>query len=114
MASTNKTTTLNLSQFTGNDKPDWLTDYNEDMEKLTLGLLLQNLTSIPRQTTRRTQKVSQAPLLLRQIRLLLQPVPLCLPLIILMLILLVGKVKIVHHFQRVGVAGLLFISIIKL
>lgn len=34
MASTNKTTTLNLSQFTGNDKPDWLTDYNEDMEKI--------------------------------------------------------------------------------
>lgn len=34
MGSTNKTTTLNLSQFTGNDKPDWLTDYNEDMEKI--------------------------------------------------------------------------------
>lgn len=34
MASTNKTTTLDLSQFTGNDKPDWLTDYNEDMEKI--------------------------------------------------------------------------------
>lgn len=34
MASTNKTTTLNLSQFVGNDKPDWLTDYNDDMEKI--------------------------------------------------------------------------------
>lgn len=34
MASTNKTTTLKLSQFVGNDKPDWLTDYNEDMEKI--------------------------------------------------------------------------------
>nr|DAV24448.1 MAG TPA: hypothetical protein [Caudoviricetes sp.] len=34
MASTNKTTTLDLSQFVGNDKPDWLTDYNEDMEKI--------------------------------------------------------------------------------
>ena len=34
MASTNKTTTLNLSQFVGTDKPDWLTDYNEDMEKI--------------------------------------------------------------------------------
>lgn len=34
MASTNKTTTLNLSQFTGNDKPDWLTDYNDDMGKI--------------------------------------------------------------------------------
>lgn len=34
MASTNKTTTLELSQFVGTDKPDWLTDYNEDMEKI--------------------------------------------------------------------------------
>lgn len=34
MASTNKTTTLKLSQFVGNDKPDWLTDYNVDMEKI--------------------------------------------------------------------------------
>lgn len=34
MASTNKTTTLDLSQFTGTDKPDWLTDYNDDMEKI--------------------------------------------------------------------------------
>lgn len=34
MASTNKTTTLDLSQFVGNDKPDWLTDYNEDMGKI--------------------------------------------------------------------------------
>lgn len=34
MASTNKTTALNLSQFVGTDKPDWLTDYNEDMEKI--------------------------------------------------------------------------------
>lgn len=34
MASTNKTTTLDLSQFVGNDRPDWLTDYNEDMEKI--------------------------------------------------------------------------------
>lgn len=34
MASTNKTTTLGLSQFVGTDKPDWLTDYNEDMGKI--------------------------------------------------------------------------------
>ena len=34
MASTNKTTTLDLSQFVGTDKPDWLTDYNGDMEKI--------------------------------------------------------------------------------
>lgn len=36
MASTNKTTTLDLSQFVGTDKPDWLTDYNEDMEKIDM------------------------------------------------------------------------------
>ena len=34
MASTNKTTTLELSKFVGTDKPDWLTDYNGDMEKI--------------------------------------------------------------------------------
>lgn len=34
MSSTNKTTTLKLSQFVGTDKPDWLTDYNEDMKKI--------------------------------------------------------------------------------
>lgn len=34
MASTNKTTTLGLSQFVGTDKPDWLTDYNGDMGKI--------------------------------------------------------------------------------
>lgn len=34
MASVNKTVTLQLSQFTTNDKPSWLTDYNDDMEKI--------------------------------------------------------------------------------
>lgn len=34
MASTNKTVTLQLSQFTSTDKPSWLTDYNGDMEKI--------------------------------------------------------------------------------
>lgn len=34
MASTNKTTNLDLSQFVGTDKPDWLTDYNADMGKI--------------------------------------------------------------------------------
>lgn len=34
MGSINKTTTLDLSQFVGTDKPDWLTDYNGDMEKI--------------------------------------------------------------------------------
>lgn len=34
MASTNKTTVLELSQFVGNDIPGWLTDYNSDMSKI--------------------------------------------------------------------------------
>ena len=34
MASTNKTTNYELSQFLGSDKPAWLTDYNADMGKI--------------------------------------------------------------------------------
>lgn len=34
MASTNKTITLELSQFIATDKPSWLTDYNGDMGKI--------------------------------------------------------------------------------
>ena len=34
MASTNKTTNYELSQFLGSDKPAWLTDYNADMNKI--------------------------------------------------------------------------------
>lgn len=34
MASTNKTVTLELSQFVGTDIPGWLTDYNSDMSKI--------------------------------------------------------------------------------
>lgn len=34
MASTNKTTHYELSQFLGTDKPAWLTDYNADMSKI--------------------------------------------------------------------------------
>lgn len=34
MASTNKTTNLELSQFIGTDKPSWLGDYNTDMSKI--------------------------------------------------------------------------------
>lgn len=34
MASTNKTTNYNLSQFLGTDKPAWLSDYNTDMSKI--------------------------------------------------------------------------------
>ena len=38
MASTNKTTNYNLSQFIGGDKPAWLTDYNQDMSKIDTGI----------------------------------------------------------------------------
>ena len=34
MASKNKTANLHLSQFVGTDYPSWLTDYNNDMEKI--------------------------------------------------------------------------------
>lgn len=34
MASTNKTTNYELSQFVGSDKPAWLGDYNTDMAKI--------------------------------------------------------------------------------
>ena len=34
MASTNKTTNYELSQFVGSDKPAWLGDYNQDMGKI--------------------------------------------------------------------------------
>lgn len=38
MASTNKTTHYNLSQFLGTDKPAWLGDYNSDMNKIDNGI----------------------------------------------------------------------------
>lgn len=38
MASTNKTTNYNLSQFIGADKPAWLQDYNGDMLKIDNGI----------------------------------------------------------------------------
>ena len=41
MASTNKTTNLELSQFLGTDKPAWLTDYNTDMQKIDDGFKKQ-------------------------------------------------------------------------
>ena len=37
MASTNKTTNLQLSQFIATDKPSWLSDYNADMLKIDTG-----------------------------------------------------------------------------
>lgn len=38
MSSTNKTEKLNLSQFVATDKPAWLTDYNNDMQKIDAGI----------------------------------------------------------------------------
>ena len=38
MASTNKTSNLQLSQFIGSDTPTWLVDYNGDMEKIDAGV----------------------------------------------------------------------------
>ena len=38
MASTNKTTHYELSQFLGTDKPAWLSDYNSDMQKIDTGI----------------------------------------------------------------------------
>lgn len=38
MASTNKTTHYELSQYVGNDKPTYLTDYNNDMSNIDTGI----------------------------------------------------------------------------
>lgn len=38
MASTNHTTNYDLSQFIANDKPAWLGDYNQDMNKIDAGM----------------------------------------------------------------------------
>ena len=38
MASTNKTTNYELSQFQSSDIPAWLTDYNGDMQKIDAGI----------------------------------------------------------------------------
>ena len=38
MSSTNKTTHYDLSQFTSNDIPAWLADYNADMRKIDTGI----------------------------------------------------------------------------
>lgn len=38
MASTNKTTNYELSQYVGSDKPTYLTDYNQDMSRIDAGI----------------------------------------------------------------------------
>lgn len=45
MASTNKTTNYELSQFIGSDKPAWLTDYNSDMGKIDAGIAAAQSTA---------------------------------------------------------------------
>jgi hypothetical protein len=45
MASTNKTTNYELSQFIGTDKPAWLTDYNADMSKIDAGVATAQSTA---------------------------------------------------------------------
>lgn len=45
MASTNKTTNYDLSQFVGSDKPAWLTDYNSDMGKIDAGIAAAQSTA---------------------------------------------------------------------
>lgn len=45
MASTNKTTHYELSQFLGTDKPAWLSDYNSDMTKIDAGVYSASSTA---------------------------------------------------------------------
>lgn len=45
MASTNKTTNYDLSQFLGTDKPAWLADYNSDMSKIDAGIKAAQTTA---------------------------------------------------------------------
>lgn len=45
MASTNKTTNYELSQFVGTDKPAWLSDYNGDMGKIDAGIYAAQTTA---------------------------------------------------------------------
>lgn len=42
MASTNKTTHYNLSQYVANDKPTYLVDYNNDMEQIDTAIYQAN------------------------------------------------------------------------
>lgn len=52
MASTYKTEKMNLSQFTATDKPAWLSDYNNDMQKID--------SAFDSATTEMTEAVNQA------------------------------------------------------
>ena len=45
MASTNKTTNLELSQYVSSDKPTYLVDYNSDMSKIDTGVHTAQVTA---------------------------------------------------------------------
>lgn len=51
MGSTNRTTNYELSQFVGNDKPAWLSDYNGDMAKIDTAIKARSVEAGAAQTT---------------------------------------------------------------
>lgn len=57
MASTNKTQNYDLSQFVGTDRPTWLGDYNDDMEKID-AQMKQNADDIAAATAGRLTSVN--------------------------------------------------------
>lgn len=59
MASTNKTTGYELSQFIGTDKPSWMGDYNGDMLKIDTALTSINATATGAQSSA-ASAISQA------------------------------------------------------
>lgn len=58
MSSTNKTTHYDLSQFTANDIPAWLADYNADMGKIDTGIYNAS-TSASEASTKADSAVTQ-------------------------------------------------------
>jgi hypothetical protein len=58
MSSTNKTTHYDLSQFTANDIPAWLSDYNADMGKIDTGIYNAS-TSASEATSKADNAVTQ-------------------------------------------------------
>lgn len=64
MASTFKTENLKLSQFQADDKPAWLTDYNNDMEKIDshIGGLNAEVVKAAQNANKATAKVAKGTL----------------------------------------------------
>ena len=62
MASTNKTTNYNLSQYVGSDKPTYLGDYNSDMLKIDTAMKTNadNITSVGATATTASENASTA------------------------------------------------------